>query len=190
MATPHQSPAVSGFAITSLVCGILGFFTVGLIGIIAVILGHMGLSRIKKSGGSLSGRGFAIAGLITGYLSLLLTVALGAAIFALKGISASAKIRQAQADFSSFQSALEIYKLTTGTYPTDQQGLEALVEKPSDAPVPQRWKVIMNRLPLDAWKNSYGYHFPGRQNAVKPEITSKGPDGIEGSADDLSSQSR
>lgn len=58
----------SGLAIASLVCGILGFLTLGLTGLPAVITGHMGLSAIKKSGGRLKGHGLALAGLIMGYL--------------------------------------------------------------------------------------------------------------------------
>jgi uncharacterized protein DUF4190/uncharacterized protein DUF4339 len=74
-ATPSAYPAVaapsqgtSGLAITSLICGILGFVTLGLAGLPAVITGHMGLSAIRRSGGALTGRGMAIAGLIMGYL--------------------------------------------------------------------------------------------------------------------------
>ncbi len=58
----------SGMAIASMVCGILGFVTLGLTGLPAVILGHLSLSRINKSAGSLGGKGMAVAGLITGYI--------------------------------------------------------------------------------------------------------------------------
>ncbi len=70
---PAQAPAqTSGLAIGSMVCGILGFFTAGLSGIAAVVLGHLGLSRIKKSNGALTGGGFAVTGLVTGYMSALI----------------------------------------------------------------------------------------------------------------------
>lgn len=69
-ATPQGT---SGLAIASLIFGILVFLTFGLAGLPAVILGHMGLSRIKKSGGALKGRGMAIAGLVMGYLGFGLT---------------------------------------------------------------------------------------------------------------------
>lgn len=61
-------PKTSGLAITSLVCGILSFFTCGLTGIPAIITGHMSRSRIKQSMGAIGGSGIATAGLITGYL--------------------------------------------------------------------------------------------------------------------------
>ena len=79
-ATPSGYPApaassqgTSGLAIGSLICGLLVFLTFGLAGLPAVILGHVGLSKIKKSGGALKGRGMAIAGLIMGYLGFGLT---------------------------------------------------------------------------------------------------------------------
>lgn len=62
------APGTSGLAIGSLICGILGFLTLGLTSIPAVIMGHLSLSKIKKSMGALGGKGLAIAGLITGYL--------------------------------------------------------------------------------------------------------------------------
>jgi hypothetical protein len=65
-------PQTSGLAIGSMICGILGFLTAGLTGLPAVILGHIGLSQIKKSGGALGGGGFAITGLITGYITVLI----------------------------------------------------------------------------------------------------------------------
>lgn len=165
----------------------------GLAGIVAVILGHVALSRIKKSGGALGGQGIAIGGLVTGYMSsflILVWVILGGAIFAMRDVAASARNQQSEADFASFQSALEMYRLTAGTYPTNEQGLDALIEKPTVAPLPGRWMQIMKKMPLDAWGNTYDYKFPGSKNPLKPEITSKGPDGIVGSGDDLSSQGR
>ena len=82
--TPYQTPAstgvpaagyvsappTSGLAIASLVCGIIGLVTCLLPGIAAVICGHMALSRIAEAQGRLGGRGMAIAGLVTGYLSV------------------------------------------------------------------------------------------------------------------------
>lgn len=73
-ATIPAGPAkTSGAAVGSLICGILGLFLL-LPSLPAVILGHLSLSSIKKSAGTLKGRGMAIAGLITGYCAMLLTV--------------------------------------------------------------------------------------------------------------------
>jgi general secretion pathway protein G len=118
----------------------------------------------------------------------IIAMILGGAIFAMKGIGETAKISQAEADFKTIDTSLMSYKLLAGVFPTTQQGLRALVEKPSSTPVPRRWNQISKKVPLDPWKNEYDYRFPGKKNAAEPEIFSKGPDGQEGTADDLSNQ--
>ena len=67
---PPSAPQTSGPAVASMLLGLLGPFLGGLPSLPAVICGHASLSQIKRSGGRLRGRGMAIAGLITGYLSL------------------------------------------------------------------------------------------------------------------------
>ncbi len=64
----------SGLAITSLVCGILGFFCLGITSIVAVITGHLARSKIKRATSSIGGEGLALAGLILGYLGMAYTV--------------------------------------------------------------------------------------------------------------------
>ena len=75
-----------------MICGILGFLTAGLTGLPAVILGHIGLSQIKKSGGALGGGGFAVTGLITGYITVLILP-----IAVIAGLAAPMIIRQQDA---------------------------------------------------------------------------------------------
>lgn len=118
----------------------------------------------------------------------IIAMILGGAIFAMKGIGDQAKISQCEADFKTIDTALMSYKLLAGTYPTTQQGLQALVTKPTSTPVPRRWSQNSKKVPLDPWKNEYGYRFPGKKVASEPEIFSKGLDGQEGTADDLSNQ--
>lgn len=69
----QSQTSTCGLSIASLVCSLLGFVTLGVTSIVAIITGHISLSRIKKSAGALSGRGMAIAGLIIGYLVFALT---------------------------------------------------------------------------------------------------------------------
>jgi hypothetical protein len=88
---PYQPPLVagsidapiptSGLAIASLICGIVGIVTCFLPGIAAVICGHMALKQMAVPNARVTGRGMAVAGLVLGYLSILLMVALGALIF-------------------------------------------------------------------------------------------------------------
>ena len=80
---PPQPAQTSGWAIFSLIAGVLAWLGVfGLGGLIAVIAGHMAQSQIRKSGGYLTGGGMATAGLVLGYLNLALA-AIGACLFLL-----------------------------------------------------------------------------------------------------------
>ena len=67
---PRMAPRTNGLAIASMVLGVVG------VSIVAVILGHVALSQIKKSEGSQEGRGFAIAGVVLGYIGIALFVIL------------------------------------------------------------------------------------------------------------------
>jgi hypothetical protein len=69
-----QQTPTCGLAIGSLVCGILSLLCVPLIGIGAVVCGHIAMSKIKKSAGELQGNGMAIAGLVTGYLGIIFMI--------------------------------------------------------------------------------------------------------------------
>lgn len=118
----------------------------------------------------------------------IIAMLLGGAIYSSLGILGSSKMGRADTDFQTISSNLMQYKTANGMYPSNQQGLRALVERPSSNPVPRRWSPIMKKLPIDPWDNEYIYRFPGKKNAMEPEILSKGPDGLENTADDLSSQ--
>ena len=118
----------------------------------------------------------------------IISMILGGAIFAMKGIRDAAKIKQVEADFRSLESALEMYKLNAGQYPTTPQGLKALVEKPTSTPVPRHWVQVMKKIQLDPWSKPYGYRFPGKKHANEFELYSSGPDGQENTPDDISSQ--
>jgi len=54
--------------------------------------------------------------------------------------------------------------------------------------MPRRWVQVMSKIPLDPWDSPYNYRFPGRKRVNEFEILSKGPDGMENTPDDLSSQ--
>lgn len=118
----------------------------------------------------------------------IIAMILGGAIFAMKGIAGNAKLAQTEADFKAIDTSLMSYQLLAGNFPTTQQGLQAMVTKPTTTPVPRRWSQISKKVPLDPWKNEYRYRFPGKKNAAEPEIYSLGADGIENTADDISSQ--
>ncbi|MCF7791057.1 MAG: type II secretion system major pseudopilin GspG [Victivallales bacterium] len=104
------------------------------------------------------------------------------------GRTEDARISSAQSQLSIFQTALSTYNLDTGKYPTTQQGLKALVEKPSSPPVPSTWKgpyLQSKKIPKDPWKNPYIYKCPGKHNTTSYDLYSYGPDGQQGGDDDI-----
>ena len=91
-----------------------------------------------------------------------------------------AKIVRAQSDIRSIESALNMYKLDNHKYPATDQGLLALVEKPSGGNEPKSWKQggYLSRLPKDPWGNEYLYLSPGQHGQM--DIYSLGADGQTG----------
>jgi len=87
-----------------------------------------------------------------------------------------AKREQVADAAESIGAALESYRVASGSYPTEQQGLAALVEKPTELPIPRRWVMLMKNVPLDPWGRPY--HLAIREKVGKPRaiVVSKGPD--------------
>jgi general secretion pathway protein G len=91
-----------------------------------------------------------------------------------------ARIVAARQDIASLAQALKLYRLDNRRYPTTEQGLPALVSKPSLAPVPDSWKGggYVERLPLDPWGKPYQYLNPGLRGEI--DVFSFGADGVAG----------
>jgi len=89
-----------------------------------------------------------------------------------------ARTRTVFADFDRIKSALQIYKLDNYVYPTSEQGLQALVERPTLDPVPKKWKQYVERVPTDPWGNPYLYLSPGEHGQF--DIYTLGADGVPG----------
>ncbi|OQX02582.1 MAG: type II secretion system protein GspG [Desulfobacteraceae bacterium IS3] len=91
-----------------------------------------------------------------------------------------AKQAKAKVDISAVETALKMYKLHNGTYPTTEQGLLALVEAPTTGQLPKNWKeggyLEKGKLPKDPWGNDYIYLSPGLHGEY--DITSYGADGV------------
>ncbi len=86
----------------------------------------------------------------------------------------------ARQDIASLMQALKLYRLDNRRYPSTEQGLQALVTKPSTAPVPEGWKAggYIERLPLDPWGKPYQYLSPGLRGEI--DVFSFGADGQAG----------
>ncbi|STQ90888.1 type II secretion system major pseudopilin GspG [Iodobacter fluviatilis] len=91
-----------------------------------------------------------------------------------------ARVVAAKQDIRSVVQALKLYKLDNGRYPSTEQGLKALVEKPSAAPVPNNWKTggYLEKLPKDPWGSDYLYLSPGIKGEI--DVMSYGADGQQG----------
>jgi type II secretion system protein G len=91
-----------------------------------------------------------------------------------------ARITVAKADLRAIASALDIYKLDNLSYPSTEQGLQALAAKPTGAPEAQHWKDggYLKKLPIDPWGNPYQYISPGTHGAY--DLYSLGAKGKSG----------
>ena len=105
----------------------------------------------------------------------------------LGGRTEQARISIAEADINSnIGTGLKLYELDNGNYPTTEQGLNALLSKPSSSPVPTNWNgPYLEKKPIDPWKNPYQYKCPGTHNVNGYDLWSNGKDGVEGTADDV-----
>ncbi len=77
-----------------------------------------------------------------------------------------ARIVKAKQDVLTIQNALDLYRLDNGVYPTTDQGLKALVEKPSSNPIPHDWKAYLKSIPKDPWSRDYLYLNPGQHGEI------------------------
>ena len=89
-----------------------------------------------------------------------------------------AKRVAAKVDISSLVQAVKMYRLDNGTYPTTDQGLQALVQRPTTNPVPNNWKPYIDRLPKDPWGSDYQYLSPGTHGEI--DVYSLGADKARG----------
>jgi general secretion pathway protein G len=91
-----------------------------------------------------------------------------------------ARLAKARQDIRTIEAALNLYKLDNYVYPTTDQGLEALVTKPTIPPEPRQWKQggYLDRLPQDPWGRNYLYLQPGQHGDI--DIYSLGADGQQG----------
>jgi general secretion pathway protein G len=79
---------------------------------------------------------------------------------------------------SNLMQALKLYRLDNNRYPTTEQGLQALIAKPTTEPVPPNWKPLLEKLPNDPWGKPYQYLNPGVKGEV--DVMSFGADGLPG----------
>jgi general secretion pathway protein G len=103
----------------------------------------------------------------------------------LMGNMDTAKLQKAVQDINGLETSLSMYKMDNYKYPNTEQGLEALVEETDIEPLPRRFPNggYVKRLPADPWGNEYQLLNPGENGDI--DIFSLGPDGEQGTEDDI-----
>ena len=94
------------------------------------------------------------------------------------GRTEEARAAAAKHDIATIMQSLKLYHLDNGRYPTNEQGLQALVSRPQSQPAPPNWKPYLDKLPKDPWGNPYQYLNPGVHGEV--DVFSLGADGQPG----------
>jgi len=89
-----------------------------------------------------------------------------------------ARVTAARTDVNNLMQALKLYRLDNQRYPSGEQGLQALVAKPTSGPIPPNWKPYLEKLPNDPWGRPYQYANPGLKGAI--DVFSLGADGVLG----------
>jgi general secretion pathway protein G len=130
-------------------------------------------------------RGFTLVEVLLVLVILVIIVSLAATNY----ISAQKRAykKAAEAEIGLLSQPLDMYYLDLNCYPTSDQGLEALRTPPADAANSQKWQgpYLKNNVPLDPWENPYRYVAPGQRNPDSYDLWSMGPDGADGTDDDI-----
>lgn len=118
----------------------------------------------------------------------ILVILLGMVAPRLLGSQKKANINAAKAQIGLFKLPLSNYALDLNNYPSTDEGLAALYEQPSELENEDRWSgpYIDSKVPVDPWGNEYQYEYPPTHNENDmPDIWSMGPDGENGTDDDI-----
>ncbi|WP_427981018.1 type II secretion system major pseudopilin GspG [Agarivorans sp.] len=128
-------------------------------------------------------RGFTLLEVMV--VIVILGILAGLVVPNLLGNKEKADIQKAKTDIVALENALDMYRLDNSRYPTTEQGLEALVTKPTSSPEPRNYPEdgYLRRLQKDPWGNDYILISPGEKGRI--DIFSAGLDGEEGTADDI-----
>jgi general secretion pathway protein G len=126
-------------------------------------------------------RGFTLIEIMV--VIVILGILAGLVLPRFMGRTEEAKKIKAKLQIENLEAALKLYKLDTGMYPTTEQGLEALVQKPATGAVPANWReggyLEKGKVPQDPWNRPYMYVSPGIKNKDF-DLKSLGGDGEEG----------
>ena len=114
----------------------------------------------------------------------LIAVLAGLAIKSIVGNVEVAKMQRVDSDITTITTQLKTYEMMNLFYPTTQQGIQALVTRPTSEPVPRRWIQLLDQVIVDPWGSPYQYRYPGTKNPRGFDLYSKGPN-HEDPSDDI-----
>ena len=145
----------------------------------------MKLTHAKKNPANRTRRGaFTLVELLL--VLTILAILAGIVLPKMTGRTQQARITRAQTEIATFTTALGAFEVDNGFYPKGRNGLQALVQRPSNA---QNWHgpYLENTtvVPPDPWGNPYIYECPGKHNPTGFDLMSMGPDGRIGGDDDI-----
>ena len=123
----------------------------------------------------------------SGVLTVILVIIASLAVTAYGPIQKKAYINAARTQIGALKTPLQAYRLDIGDFPSSSQGLDALRHTPSDLPNQDKWfgPYLDSEVPKDPWSQPYGYEYPGKNQEDWPDIWSYGPDGQDGTEDDI-----
>ncbi len=148
-------------------------------------LGFASLRAAKRRLPNKRRRGFTLIEIMAVVLIIGLLIGLvGTQVFQQVG---AARVGTTRAQIWCLEASLGFYQMDNGRFPTTEQGLDALVHKPSGAPVPRNWRtggyVKGGAVPKDAWGGDFQYESPGTNNTDSFDLWSLGADGAPGGND-------
>lgn len=144
--------------------------------------------RKERTGHAQAAAGFTLIELLLVLVILATLAAIVTPKFARR--SEQAKITAARTQLSYFEVALDAFEIDVGRYPTNTEGLRALVEKPTSNADGWQQPYLKSDIPTDPWGGDYIYRYPGQYNQDGYDLCSYGPDRKLGSDDDITNWSK
>jgi len=115
----------------------------------------------------------------------IISILAAGSIYMLTGNVDVAKETRVDGDLQNIMTQLQLYEARNMRAPTTEQGLKALVERPTTEPLPEKWTALLEGVPKDPWGMEYKYRFPAQKSKKPYDVWSAGKDGADGTEDDI-----
>jgi general secretion pathway protein G len=139
-----------------------------------------GIMKVSVNRITYDSNGFTLIELMV--VIVILGILAGLIVPRIMGRPEEARQMKAKMTIESLETSIRLYKLDNGSYPTTEQGLQALIERPDTGNVPKKWRdggyLEKRKVPKDPWDNEYVYLSPGVNGEY--DIVSYGSDGVPG----------